>query len=85
MRWRVGIDTGGTFTDVALVEEETGRIGVAKVATTPRDFAEEGHRDKSRFRPFFPSSALVTTVIACDNSETADQSHNAPTRGTALR
>ncbi len=37
-RWRIGIDIGGTFTDVALVEEATGRIAVAKLPTTPRDF-----------------------------------------------
>jgi N-methylhydantoinase A len=40
MAWRMGVDIGGTFTDVALVDEETGRIGVAKVPTTPRDVAE---------------------------------------------
>jgi N-methylhydantoinase A len=40
MAWRMGVDIGGTFTDVALVEEETGRIGVTKVLTTPHDFAE---------------------------------------------
>ena len=40
MAWRVGIDIGGTFTDVALVEEETGRIEIAKVLTTPRDFGQ---------------------------------------------
>lgn len=38
MVWRIGVDIGGTFTDVALVEEESGRIGVAKVPTTPDDF-----------------------------------------------
>src|SRR5262249_756038 len=40
MTWRIGIDIGGTFTDVALVEEQSGRIGVAKVPTTPADPAE---------------------------------------------
>ena len=35
MAWRIGVDIGGTFTDVALVEEASGRIGVAKVPTTP--------------------------------------------------
>ena len=40
MSWRIGIDIGGTFTDVALVEEGTGRIGIAKVLTTPHDFGE---------------------------------------------
>jgi N-methylhydantoinase A len=40
MAWRMGVDIGGTFTDVALVDEETGCIGVVKVLTTPRDVAE---------------------------------------------
>jgi len=38
MGWRVGVDIGGTFTDVALVNEDTGQIGIAKVPTTPKDF-----------------------------------------------
>ncbi len=36
-RFRAGVDVGGTFTDVVLVEEETGEILVAKVATVPAD------------------------------------------------
>ena len=40
MAWRIGIDIGGTFTDVAAVEEHTGRIGIAKVPTAPRDFGQ---------------------------------------------
>jgi N-methylhydantoinase A len=40
MTWRIGVDIGGTFTDIALVEETSGRIGVAKVPTTPTDLAE---------------------------------------------
>ena len=40
MSWRIGVDIGGTFTDVALVEEASGRIGIAKVPTTPRNFAQ---------------------------------------------
>ena len=39
MVWRLGVDIGGTFTDVAVVEEASGRIGVAKVLTTPGDLA----------------------------------------------
>jgi len=37
MGWRIGIDIGGTFTDVALVDDASGDIGVAKVPTTPGD------------------------------------------------
>src|SRR5262245_39133987 len=40
MGWRVGVDIGGTFTDVALIDEASGEIGVAKVPTTPRNLAE---------------------------------------------
>ena len=40
MAWRIGIDIGGTFTDVALVDEDSGRIGIAKVLTTPHDFGQ---------------------------------------------
>jgi N-methylhydantoinase A len=40
MAWRVGIDIGGTFTDVALVEQETGRFHLAKLLTTKDDFAD---------------------------------------------
>ena len=38
MGWRIGVDIGGTFTDVAVLDEASGRVGVAKVSTTPRDF-----------------------------------------------
>src|SRR5215510_8326493 len=34
---RVGVDSGGTFTDVCLFDEATGRIEVWKVPSTPDD------------------------------------------------
>ncbi len=34
---RVGVDVGGTFTDLILVDEEAGRITVDKVPSTPDD------------------------------------------------
>ena len=37
MGYRVGIDTGGTFTDVVLLDEETGAVTTRKVASTPDD------------------------------------------------
>src|SRR3569833_133465 len=33
---RVGIDVGGTFTDVVLVDSESGEVWSAKVPTTPK-------------------------------------------------
>jgi N-methylhydantoinase A len=35
--WRIGVDSGGTFTDVCLFDDDTGRISVWKVASTPDD------------------------------------------------
>jgi N-methylhydantoinase A len=37
---RIGIDIGGTFTDAALVDGDSGAIRVVKVLTTPHDPAE---------------------------------------------
>ena len=36
-RREIGVDVGGTFTDLILVDEETGRITVDKVPSTPDD------------------------------------------------
>ncbi len=40
MAWRIGVDIGGTFTDLALVDDASGHIGVAKVPTTPADLTQ---------------------------------------------
>jgi N-methylhydantoinase A len=37
MSWRVGVHSGGTFTDVCLFDEATGRVEVWKVASTSDD------------------------------------------------
>jgi len=37
---RVAIDIGGTFTDATLIDEESGRVSIAKVLTTPTDPSE---------------------------------------------
>src|SRR6516165_2692597 len=37
MRYRVGIDTGGTFTDIVLVDDASGAVEAAKVESTPSD------------------------------------------------
>ncbi|MGI3902247.1 MAG: hydantoinase/oxoprolinase family protein [Janthinobacterium lividum] len=44
---RIGIDVGGTFTDVVLIDDATGRVWSTKVPTTPHDRvvgALEGYR-----------------------------------------
>ncbi len=40
MGWRIGVDSGGTFTDICLFHEESGRIEVWKVSSTPADPSE---------------------------------------------
>ena len=37
MAWRIGVDSGGTFTDICLFDESSGRITVWKVSSTPDD------------------------------------------------
>lgn len=35
--FRIGIDVGGTFTDVTLLNAETGRYYTYKLSSTPED------------------------------------------------
>lgn len=37
MGWRVGVDSGGTFTDVCLFDDSTGDLSVWKISSTPDD------------------------------------------------
>src|SRR5215468_5812338 len=36
-RYRVGVDIGGTFTDLIVVDDESGAFAVGKTLTTPHD------------------------------------------------
>lgn len=77
MTWRIGIDIGGTFTDVAMVEEDTGRIAIAKLLTTPHDFGQaviDGIRqglDANRIDPaevaFLSHATTVVTNALLEN------------------
>ncbi|MBO4273787.1 hydantoinase/oxoprolinase family protein [Microbispora triticiradicis] len=40
MSIRIGVDTGGTFTDVVLVDEESGRVVTTKTPSTPANPAD---------------------------------------------
>ena len=37
MSYRLGVDVGGTFTDLLLINEENGATWTAKVPSTPED------------------------------------------------
>jgi N-methylhydantoinase A len=37
---RLGVDIGGTFTDLVLIDETSGALRVEKILTTPKDFAQ---------------------------------------------
>ncbi len=37
MSYRLGVDVGGTFTDLLQINENTGETNTAKVPTTPED------------------------------------------------
>ena len=37
---RIGIDVGGTFTDVVVVDDGTGQVHYAKTSTTPGSLAD---------------------------------------------
>ena len=39
-RFQVGIDVGGTFTDLVAFNEETGQTLLVKVPSTPHDPSE---------------------------------------------
>src|SRR5262249_44430913 len=65
-RWRVGVDSGGTFTDICLFDEQKGRVETWKVPSTPDDpsrgIAEgvaEGLRRVAPDAPAKPAAAIV--------------------------
>jgi N-methylhydantoinase A len=73
-RYRAGIDIGGTFTDLVLIDDETGKQAVGKILTTPHDpsdAVEEGLRDlleregveASGLKTIIHGTTLVTNAL----------------------
>lgn len=62
--WRAGVDIGGTFTDLLLVEESSGQFIVGKVLTTPANPAAgvRAALGGALERTSVPASALGTVV-----------------------
>ena len=74
MSYRLGVDVGGTFTDVLVLEEEKGTLTLEKVLSTPEDQSIgvlEGVRQACRRLGVAPSdldailhgSTVVTNLI----------------------
>ena len=40
MSYKIGVDVGGTFTDVCMFNQETGEVNVYKLPSTPWDPSE---------------------------------------------
>src|SRR5215468_8564204 len=67
---RVATDIGGTFTDLVYLDEATGEIGIAKAATTPRNFAqgviktiEKAAFDAKQTRFFVHGSTVIINAL----------------------
>ena len=60
---RLGIDVGGTFTDLALLDEATGGLASAKVLTTPADPSHGALSGVDRLRAEGLEVASLATVV----------------------
>jgi N-methylhydantoinase A len=69
--YRVAVDIGGTFTDAAIFNEETGSLEVTKVPTTPKDLTlgfnqsiESTTKRKERdIRTIFHGTTIATNIL----------------------
>ncbi len=83
MSYRVGVDIGGTFTDLILVDDESGAFTVGKSLTTPndpsqavedvlRDALERAQVSPERLATIIHGTTLVTnSIIERKGSKTA--------------
>ena len=61
---RVGIDTGGTFTDVVAVDESSGRIASTKTPSTPSDPSEGFMTGIAKVLEHMGSQASALTTVS---------------------
>ncbi len=74
MSFRLGVDVGGTFTDLLLVNEESGQTFTAKVPSTPEDssigvlngiaaICEESGTDPSEIKRVMHGTTVATNAV----------------------
>jgi N-methylhydantoinase A len=73
-RIRIGIDTGGTFTDVVAFDESTGRLTTTKTPSTPTDPAEG----------FMAGVDKILTAIGANGGDVGSVSHGTTVATNAL-
>ncbi|MBB4002111.1 hydantoinase/oxoprolinase family protein [Aurantimonas endophytica] len=67
---RVAVDVGGTFTDICIMDEETGAIRIEKTASTPQDpmqaimnGVEQGRIDLAEVTMFSHGTTVATNAL----------------------
>jgi len=74
MSYRLGVDVGGTFTDLLLIDETSGRTWTAKVLSTPEDssigvlngvarICEESGVDPARIQLVMHGTTVATNAV----------------------
>ena len=74
MSYRLGVDVGGTFTDLLLIDEDSGKTFTAKVPSTPQDssigvlngvarICEEPGGDPSAIRRVMHGTTVATNAV----------------------
>ncbi len=74
MSYRLGVDVGGTFTDLLLIDEDSGRTFTAKVPSTPQDssigvlngvarICEESGVDPAHIRRVMHGTTVATNAV----------------------
>ena len=77
---RFSVDTGGTFTDIVVLDEETGRFSIEKAPTTPEKLMvgvmnaiNKARVDLTKVKTFFVFGATtaINTLIERKGAKTA--------------
>ena len=74
MSYRLGVDVGGTFTDLILIDETSGKIFAAKVPSTPDDssvgvlngihrICEQNDLDSSQISHVMHGTTVATNTV----------------------